>query len=68
LKKYLVLNERKGWEKPFATTTQEDIIKMIHLWLCEYQRRAVPDLPIGNIGLSLGPQDPRGPPTNCGTH
>jgi len=27
-----------------------------------------PDLPIGYIGLSLGPQDPRGPPTNCGTH
>jgi len=26
----------------------------------------VPDLPIGYIGLSLGPQDPRGPPTNCG--
>jgi len=26
---------------------------------------AVPDLP---IGLSLGPQDPRGHPTNCGTH
>jgi len=25
----------------------------------------VPDLP---IGLSLGPQDPRGPPTNYGTH
>jgi len=25
---------------------------------------AVPDLPIGY----LGPQDPRGPPTNCGTH
>jgi len=28
----------------------------------------VPDLPIGYIGLSLGPQDPRGAPTNCGTH
>ena len=27
-----------------------------------------PDLPIGYVGLSLGPQDPRGPPTNCGTH
>jgi len=32
------------------------------------------DLPIGYIGLSLGPQeprgpqDPRGPPKNCGTH
>ena len=26
-----------------------------------------PDLPIGYVGLSLGPQDPRGPPTNCGT-
>jgi len=25
---------------------------------------AVPDLPIGYVGLSLGPQDPRGPPTN----
>jgi len=24
--------------------------------------RAVPDLPIGYIGLNLGPQDPRGPP------
>ena len=23
-----------------------------------------PDLPIGYIGLSQGPQDPRGPPTN----
>jgi len=29
---------------------------------------AGPDLPIGYIGLSLGPQDPRWPPTNCGTH
>jgi len=27
-----------------------------------------PDLPKGYIGLSLGPQDPKGPPTNCGTH
>jgi len=27
-----------------------------------------PDLPIGYIDLSLGPQDPRGPPINCGTH
>jgi len=24
----------------------------------------VPDLPIGYIGLSLGPHDPRGSPTN----
>jgi len=22
---------------------------------------------VGYIGLSLGPQDPRGPPKNCGT-
>jgi len=29
---------------------------------------AGPDLPIGYIGLSLGPQDPRGAPANCGTH
>jgi len=29
---------------------------------------ALPDLPIGYIGLSLGPQDPRGPQPNCGTH
>jgi len=28
----------------------------------------VPDLPVGNIGLSLGPQDPKGPLKNCGTH
>jgi len=27
-----------------------------------------PDLPIGYMSLSLGLQDPRGPPTNCGTH
>ena len=27
-----------------------------------------PDMPIGYIGLSLGPQDPRGPPANCGAH
>jgi len=27
-----------------------------------------PDLPIGYAGLSLGPQDPRGPPKNCCTH
>ena len=25
------------------------------------------DLPIGYVGLSLGPQDARGPPANCGT-
>jgi len=29
---------------------------------------SVPDLPIGYIVFSLGPQDPRGTPTNCGTH
>jgi len=28
---------------------------------CEKMFRAGPDLPIGYIGLSLGPQDPRGP-------
>jgi len=27
-----------------------------------------PDLPTGYVGLSLGPQDPKGPPANCGTH
>jgi len=27
-----------------------------------------PDLTMGNVGLSLGPQDPWGPPTNYGTH
>jgi len=27
-----------------------------------------PDLPTGYIRLSLGPQGPRGTPTNCGTH
>jgi len=27
-----------------------------------------PDLPIGYIRLSLGPQDPWGTPTNCGMH
>jgi len=27
-----------------------------------------PDLPISYIGLSLGLQDPRGAPTNYGTH
>jgi len=26
------------------------------------------DLPIGYIGLSLGPQDPKGFPTSCDTH
>ena len=26
------------------------------------------DLPIGYVRLSLGPQDPRGPTANCGTH
>jgi len=30
--------------------------------------RFAPELPIGYVGLSLGPQDPRGPPANCGTH
>jgi len=27
-----------------------------------------PDLPIGWVGSCPGPQDPRGPPANCGTH
>jgi len=27
----------------------------------------VPHLSIGYIGLSPGPQDPKGPPKNCGT-
>jgi len=26
------------------------------------------DLPIGYMGLRLGLQEPRGPPTNCGMH
>jgi len=50
-----------------------------NLYYCSYKRseirtilrsgiQAGPDLPIGYIGLSLGPQDPRGPPANCGTH
>jgi len=26
------------------------------------------DLPKGYVGLSLGPQSPREPPANCGTH
>jgi len=30
--------------------------------------RPGPDLPIGLVGLSQEPQDPRGPPANCGTH
>jgi len=29
---------------------------------------AVPDLSIGYIGWSPGPQDPTGPPANYGTH
>jgi len=28
---------------------------------------AGPGLPIGYVGLSLGPQDSRGPPANCRT-
>jgi len=27
-----------------------------------------PNLPIGYVGISLGPQDPRELPENCGTH
>jgi len=28
-----------------------------------------PDLPVGYVGLNLGPpQDQKGPPANCGTH
>jgi len=38
------------------------------VFYCESDMHAGPDLPISYIGLSLGPQDPRGPPTNCGTH
>jgi len=29
--------------------------------------QAGPDLPIGYVGLSLGSQDPIGPPANCGS-
>jgi len=32
------------------------------------QLQAGLDLPIGCISLSLGPQDPTGPPTYCGRH
>jgi len=36
--------------------------------LSENEFHTGPDLPIRCIGLSLGPQDPRGRPANCGTH
>jgi len=32
------------------------------------RNRADPNLRIGYMGLSLGPQDPRGSPTNCIMH
>jgi len=34
----------------------------------KYIQHAGLDLPIGCVGLSLGPQDPRGPPANCDAH
>jgi len=36
-------------------------------WSRSRRLRSGPDLPIGYIGLNVGPQDPRGPPGNCGT-
>jgi len=45
--------------------------KLLFAYLLFWRRHgpyAGPDLPIGCVGLSLGPQDPRGPPANCGTH
>jgi len=58
--------------QPYRTDLQE-VSGPIRIKLKSYFRgklftSPVPDLPIGYIGLSLGPQDPRGPPTNCGTH
>jgi len=39
------------------------IFRRVMEWL-----QAGPDLPKGYVGLSLGPQDPKGSPANCGTH
>jgi len=33
-----------------------------------FELEAGPDLPMGYVGLSLGPQDPRSPPANCDTY
>jgi len=41
---------------------------LLGVFACVCRQRPGPDLPIGYIGLSLGRQDPRGPPINCGTH
>jgi len=58
---------RKVWKDPLVTPWK----KFTNFILSEIHANDVeagPDLPTGYIGLSLGPQDPRGPPTNCGTH
>jgi len=58
------LNKHETWSS-FILNSCKQILglkRVATLWW------AGPDLAIGNIGLSIGPQDPRGPPANCGTH
>jgi len=54
---------RCQWRRIVQTVTGKCVFLQ-----CFFGRWAEPDLPTGYIGLSLGPQDPKGPPGNLGTH
>jgi len=46
----------------------QSTVKLVFEWSHVGCVHSEPDLPIGYVGLSQGPQDPKSPPTNCGTH
>jgi len=61
-----------SWTKTLSITSKRCPVRVEHLVsvgpLHSETAWAGPDLLIRDIGLSLGPQDPRGPSANCGTH
>jgi len=58
--------------KRIYTRTMNNPYYVYHYCFCfvyfTIKLEAEPDLPIGYMGLSLGPQDPWGHPANCGMH
>jgi len=66
--KIISANVKLKFRYPLELTLRCFLFYTLKLNLRGTDMTPVPDLPIGYIGLSLRPQDPRGPPTDCGTH
>jgi len=56
-----------SWRTVTLYETQS-IVKLVFEWSHVGCVHSGPDFPTGYASLSLGPQDPRGPPANCGMH